>query len=118
MLMRPGFRIAIALGLVAIVLIAAWLVVGTEDNGGVLAEGLQPPSSDATSAVAPGPLSKITEPPAPLGDELPFGESLNDSLIDEATGVVPSADLPPEPMIIPDGLEPEPMLEPNDAAGI
>lgn len=121
MMMKPGIRIAFAIVVVVIVLIATWLAVGTEDSGGPMAEAVQSASmrepeaageefpSAMTSAVA-APLPREAEPP-------PYEQSLDDILIDEATGVEPSADIAPDPMIVPEGLAPEPMLEPNEASG-
>jgi len=127
MLMRPGLRIALAIAFVVIVLIATWIAVGSENNGGLVTNAVRPASDADDRSYADGRAMAGKHPSAPAsatsGSSIPEAEALlyeqdsDDILVDEATGVEPSADLPPEPMVVPEGNEPEPMLGPDDTSG-
>ncbi|WP_156839623.1 hypothetical protein [Novosphingobium aquimarinum] len=124
MLAKPGLRILAALVLMVVVLIAALLAVGTEDRGGLVTQGLQSaPREIATAqALSPSPREARKAAPVamPMADEAAAEEhyeGLEETLVDDATGVDPSADVPPEPMLVPEGLTPEPMIEPGAGFG-
>jgi hypothetical protein len=125
MLAKPGLRILAALMLVVVALLAALLAVGTEESGGLVTQRLQPAlpqNAPPYTSAKPSRETRRPAPPAmPMADEPAYDElyepDVEEPLVDEATGIDPSADVPPEPMLDPEGFMPEPMSEPDAAFG-
>lgn len=111
--------------LVVVALLAALLAVGTEESGGLVTQRLRsaPPQGATPDASAkPSRDTPRPDPPAmPMADEAiydePFEPDAEEPLVDEAIGIDPSADVPAEPMLDPEGFMPEPMNEPDAAFG-
>lgn len=118
MFARPGIRIASALALVVLVLIAALVMVGTEERDGLVTRRLpaETPPRNAAITTSPSAAQRSAASPEDRGEALPYEPAPDEILIDDASGVVPSADLDPDPMLIPEGRTPEPIIGPGAAS--
>ncbi|PEQ11575.1 hypothetical protein B2G71_15710 [Novosphingobium sp. PC22D] len=114
-----GNRVLFSLAIAVVVLVVVAIAIGTEEREGPLLTSVRSATngsgvvstragaSDAAPAAArdTGPAIEAT-PEERDGTQVEFAE--DDFLIDDASGVDPTADVPPEPMVNPSGTLPEP----------